>query len=274
MSNEKNIPLTEAEAETIKKLVGVENLFVVLSKRTALPFVECDPETFDDQILVFDTPEYVQNTLNRLGEEKNPIDVGLITQKDRLNFFATLCTMGVNCVVLNSHSEKEERIQLERMVKTPKGMTPDGQPWIENPALHLTAIYFMQAVARNVNKEETQELTDLREEIVAHYSQGNFIVLFNEKGQLPILRFPNGEAYQPIFTDLFEASKFKIEGQPRRGAIFAAKIPGILSPEAKGVVVNPNGVGLQLPILRQVPPMPQGAPAPQEAPAQPTEENN
>ena len=68
MSNEKNIPLTEAEAETIKKLVGVENLFVVLSKRTALPFVECDPETFDDQILVFDTPEYVQNTLMHMNK--------------------------------------------------------------------------------------------------------------------------------------------------------------------------------------------------------------
>lgn len=261
MSNENNVQLTEAEEQIVNKLVGIENLFVILSKRTAMPFVVCDPETFDDQVLVFEKPEDVNNTLKRLSEEKNPVDVGVIAQKDRLNFFANMCTMGVNCIVLNGYTENEEKIQLERMVRTPKGRTPDGQPWIENSALHLTAIYFMQAVARSTTKEQTQELMEMREEIVAHYSKGNYIVLLNDKGQLPIMRYPNGDAYQPIFTDLFEASKFRVEGTAKKAAVFAAKIPALLSPEAKGVVVNPNGVGLQLPIIRQAPPQPQQAPA-------------
>lgn len=265
--NENNIPVNEAEAALIKKLVGVENLFVLVSLRTKLPFAVCDSETFDDEILVFDKPEYVHPVLTRLKEEGNPIDVGVISQKDRLNFFASLCTMGVNCIVFNGYSDVEERVQLDRVVRTPKGKTPDGQPWIENPALYLTGVYFMQAVARNVKKEETSELTEMREEIVAHYSNGNFLIVFNEHGQLPIMKFPNGDAYQPIFTDMFEAAKFKSDQPFKLGAVSAVKIPGLLAQEAKGIVVNPATICLQLPIIRQAPKV-QPRPA---APAQPQE---
>ena len=114
----------------------------------------------------------------------------------------------------------------------------------------------------------------MREEIVAHYSNANFIIMFNEKGQLPIMRFPNGDVYQPIFTDLFEATKFKTDQPCKLGVIASAKVPGILSPESKGIVINPRSVCLQLPIIRNVQ---QQAPAqgeaasPAEAPA-PTEE--
>lgn len=268
MNNETKAPLTAEEAEFVKKMIGVENLFVILSTRTALPFVMCDPETFDDQVLVFDKPENVHKALEALKGENNPIDVAVIHQKDRLNFFASLCTMGVNCVVFDAYSEAEERMQLDRMVKTPKGTTPDGMPWIENPALFLTSMYFMQEIARNVKKEETPELTEMREEIVAHYSNANFIIIFNEKGQLPIMRFQNGDAYQPVFTDMFEATKFKVDQPFKIGVVQAAKIPGLLSAEAKGIVINPRSVCLQLPIIRKAP-QPQQAPAqnPAEAPA-------
>ena len=274
MSNENNMQFTEAEAKTVSKLIGAEQLFAIISKRTMLPYVECDQETFDDQVVVFEKPEYLQNTVVRLAEAKNPIDVVVIPQKDRLNFFSSLCTMGVNCVLLNPGTEDEGRIQLDRLVKAPKGVTPDGQPWVENPALHLTAIYFMQAIARNVNKEMTQELADMREEMIAHYSTGNFIIMLNEQGQLPIMKFPNGDIYQPIFTDLFEASKFKVEGATMRAIVPAANVPNILSPESKGVIVNPRGVALQLPIIRQAP-NPQQNPqqAPAAAPETPAEEN-
>lgn len=272
MNNENKIQVTEAEAAIIKRLVGVENLFVILSTRTALPFVVCDPVTFDDQILVFDKPENVQKALEQLRVDNNPIDVAVIAQKDRLNFFANMCTMGVNCVAIDAYSESEEKIQLERFVKTPKGVAPNGLPWIENPSLYLTSVYFMQEVARNTKKEETPQLTEMREEIVAHYSKGTFIILFNEKNQLPLMHFPNGDAYHPIFTDLFEATKFKSNQPCQIGAIPAVKIPGVLAAEAKGIVVNPNTVCLQLPIIRQAVPQPQQAPT-QENVQQPEKEN-
>ncbi len=275
MSNENNVQMTEAEKSLVEKLLGEENIFLILSRRTMRPFVVCDSETFDDEVLLYTKPEYVHEVLKRLTEENNPVDVGVIVQNERLNFFANMCTMGVNCIVLNHGTEEEGRIQLDRLVRTPKGKTPDGQPWIENPELHLTAAYFMQMVARcagkEMSEEATKELSEMREEIIAHYSNGNFIIYFNDKGQLPIMRFPNGDAYQPVFTDLFEASKFKIEGEPKKAAVVAAKIPALLAPEAKGVIVNPTGVGLQLPIIRQAL-KPQQNPAPTENP-NPTPEN-
>lgn len=272
--NEKNVQEMEAEAMLIKKLVGVENLFVIFSLRTKLPFTVCDPETFDDEILVFDKPEHVHPVLTRLTEEGNPVQAGVISQKDRLNFFANLCTMGVNCIVFNSSSDVEERIQLDRVVRTPKGKTPDGQPWIENPALYLTGVYFMQAVSRNIKRQETAELTQMREEIVAHYSKGNFLIVFNEQGQLPIMKFPNGDAYQPIFTDMFEAAKFQSDQPYKLGAVEAVKIPGLLAREAKGIVVNPATICLQLPIIRQAPKQVQpGQTAPAPAAEQPAQDS-
>ena len=80
------------ETQVIERIVKTENLFVIISKRTAIPFVECDKNTFDDQVLVFDKPEYVHNVLKRLYEEKQPVDAAVISLKERINFFASLCT--------------------------------------------------------------------------------------------------------------------------------------------------------------------------------------
>ncbi|MBQ7795194.1 MAG: SseB family protein [Lachnospiraceae bacterium] len=256
MSDENKVLVTEEEAALTKRLVEAETLYFVLSLRTKLPLVVCDQETFDDEVLVYENVEELQKLMNDYQEEYKQVDIAVVARKDRLNFFANLCTMGVNCILVNAKTGKEERIQLDRIVRTPKGTTPDGQPWIENTALHLTAIYFMQEVAKNVTGEETPVLTEMREEIVAHYSQGNYIIIFNEKGQLPIIKFPSGDSYQPIFTDMFEASKFRSDQPVKMGAVFPAKIPGLLAQEAKGIVINPGGVCLQLPIIRQNPQQP------------------
>lgn len=262
---ENNVQGNKAEEEMIKKLFGTENLIVLISLRTKQPFVVCDNDTLDDQILVFDKPEYAHTALTRHREEGNPVEVAVIAQKDRMNFYASLCTLGVNCVVFNAYSEVEERFQLSDFIGAPKTM-PNGQPWIDNPSLYLTAAYFMQAIARNKTKEETAELTELREEIVGHYANSTFIILFNEKGQLPALRFENGDSYHPIFTDMFEAVKFKADQKVSMGAIPSVKIPTILAQEVKGVVINPNTVCLQLPIIRK--PL-----DPSKVPGMPTEEN-
>ena len=37
----------------IKKLQGLETLYVSFSQATRMPYVECDPETFDDQVYLF-----------------------------------------------------------------------------------------------------------------------------------------------------------------------------------------------------------------------------
>ena len=38
---------------TVKKIHSLEKIYVLFSASTRMPFVECDPEEFDDQIYIF-----------------------------------------------------------------------------------------------------------------------------------------------------------------------------------------------------------------------------
>ena len=72
--------------------------------------------------------------------------------------------------------------QLQDLVvrKDPSGL-PEGKKVIENPALHLTAIYFMQEMRRQEKPQPTGELKDLQEELLAHYSKASFIIAMQEE---------------------------------------------------------------------------------------------
>ena len=76
---------------------------------------------------------------------------------------------------------------------------------------------------------------------------------------VPLLKQKNGDAYQPIFTDIIEFGKFNSKNQFKAIAVTADKIPSILVKEAKGVVVNPFGVNLQMPITKRTVPNPEAA---------------
>ena len=44
----------------IKKFEHFEHIFVLFSQTTRLPFIECDEETFDDQVYVFTDEERIK----------------------------------------------------------------------------------------------------------------------------------------------------------------------------------------------------------------------
>ena len=96
----------------------------------------------------------------------------------------------------------------------------------------------------------TEELKGLQEEILVNYGRGRFIVAVHKENGMPMLKQKNGDAYQPIFTDILEFRKFNKEDQFKTMAIEAKNVPKMLVNEAKGVVINPYGVNLQIPIVR------------------------
>ena len=59
-----------------------------------------------------------------------------------------------------------------------------------------------------------------------------------------------GDIYLPVYTDLIEAGKFKSEQPIKLGVLPAAELIKLLPQEAKGIVINPQGVNLQLPITK------------------------
>ena len=52
---------TNQKIETLNKLRTVEAIYVLMSSCTRMPYVVCDPETFDDEILLYHREEDAKN---------------------------------------------------------------------------------------------------------------------------------------------------------------------------------------------------------------------
>ena len=243
---------TVTKQETLAALRNPGELYVVMSGATRLPFVLCDEETYDDEVFLYYRVEDAKEKAKTLQDKKYAVAVARLEENQLLPFYTSLYTMGVNCLAVNNGTDTEINIELSDLVvrKRPDKL-PEGQKLIENPALHLTAIYFMQEMRRQEQPQPTGELRELQEELLAHYSKGNYVVAIREDGQVPVMKQKDGAVYQPVFTDMLELQKFSGGQKMRTGAVPAAKIPEILIAEAKGVVINPFGVNVQLQIAKK-----------------------
>ena len=200
---------TVTKQETLQALRNPGEIYVVMSVATRMPFVDCDDETFDDQVFLYYRLDDAKEKAKALAEQRYQVAVAKVEEKQLLGFYTNLYTMGVNCLAVNSGTDMAISVQLNELVrrKTPEEL-PKGQKLIENPALHLTAMYFMQELRRQNGAEPTRELKELQEELLAHYTEGTFILAIQEDGQVPVLKQKDGSVYQPVFTDAVEFRKF------------------------------------------------------------------
>ena len=238
--------------EAFAVLQKSQELYVIFSACTRMPFVVCDPETCDDEIFVYEKEEDIKREMKRFLDQKQPVQFAKIPISAFLNFYGSLFTMGVNCLVLNGYTEREYRVQIAELVKKPGSNQNEKNPWIENPGFHLTTLYFSQEVRRQKLSGLTEELKDMLNEIQAGYSRGTFLLVHTEDGKSPLLKLANEEMYQPVFTDLYELQKFNRNTEFKAAKAFAATvIPEILAKEARGVIVNPMGVAFQIPLVKK-----------------------
>ena len=243
---------TVTKQETLAALRTPGELYVIMSGATRLPVVFCDEETFDDEIFLYYRADDAKEKAKELQGKRYASAVVKLEDKQLLAFYTSLYTMGVNCLAVNSGTDTEISIQLSDLVirRKPEEL-PEGKRPVENPALHLTAIYFMQEMRRQAEPQPTEELNKLQEELLAHYGKGTFVAAVREDGQVPILKQKDGSIYQPLFTDMLEFQKFARGEKMKMAVIPAAKIPEILVGEAKGVVINPFGVNVQLQVAKR-----------------------
>ena len=57
---------------TVKKIHSLEKIYVLFSASTRMPFVECDPEEFDDQIYIFANEELATAAAKAYAEKQMP----------------------------------------------------------------------------------------------------------------------------------------------------------------------------------------------------------
>ena len=151
--------------------------------------------------------------------------------------------MGVNGLSVNVGTDQEKRVQLKDLVvRQNMKEAGEGKMIVENPEMHLTAIYLMQELRHQTGGEVTDQIKELQEELLAHYQKGTFLISVQEDGQIPVLKQKDGSMYQPIFTDILEFRRFAGDKK--------LKMPEALIPDARGVVINPLGVNVQLTVHR------------------------
>lgn len=239
--------MTELQ-EIMRKIRNSDILYAVMSLCTRMPFVYCNPVTLDDEVFIYFDKDEADQGARWLLEENNPIQLARIDQKSRLAFFTSLLPMGVNAVAVDKGLPKETVFQLDQLIRRQEAeQMPKGQIRVENPALHLTSLYLAQELrkGRNPGNEMSEELQEMNEELAAHFCRGKYIIAVEEGKGIPLLQ-KDGSSYQPVFTDIREFHKFNQEKKYGAAVIEYEKIREILTPETKGVAVNPFGANIVL----------------------------
>ena len=233
-----------------------KEIYCIMSAATKMQYVQCDTETYDDEILVFLKEEEAKEKATELLKEGNPVHIAKIAQKNLLGFYSSLYVIGVNSIRVKMQYEPEMVIQLDELIKRPEDdKLPNGQKRIENPEFHLTALYFMQIMRSAKAKERQEEAKELSEELAAHFAKGTFIVAVQEDNKIPLLKQKDGNlkdvAFQPIFTDIPEFMKFNMNKKLKPLVVEMKKISDVMAKEAKGVVVNPMGVNVIMQVQKK-----------------------
>lgn len=247
--------ITEEEKKVLVKLRNAEAIYVLTSDFTRMPFVECDEETFDDEVFLYFEEEDAKREAQRRIQNGEMMHIVKVMNQFLLSFYTSLYPMGVNCLVTDKGLDSEKAVQLEHLVVRRKDAAEqEGKTVVENAELHLTALYFVQKLRAQKEPKMTEELQELNEEMMAHYIRGRYIVALTENNAVPILKQKDGRVLQPIFTDIQEFMKFQSvnkEEKFKTAVVEVDKISELAAKEAFGITVNPFGVNLVLQLPRK-----------------------
>lgn len=238
--------------EAVKEIRGRENIYVLYSQVTKLPYVTCGEETYNDQAWFFAEEEGLKEFGKQKLDEKILLMGMKYEKKDFPRMYALLYSIGVNSLIWNRDGEQVE-IELEEIVPQPDfSKIPEEKRPLLNSTLQLSGIYFMQELRRPVEKEQHINLRQKEEELLANLKRAEYLVALNPPGEdpkkisIPYLKDKNGKILQPVFTDVMEFEKFGKGKKLRVVKIPFEKLPGILMEQAEAVAVNPMGFNLVL----------------------------
>lgn len=245
----------------IKSIQRKKEFIVAYCAYTNMPLVVCDPETFNDQVWIFDTEEQLQEFAKPYTEKKILLRGLKYLNKNFLNFFSMLYTIGVNELVFVS-AAGQQTLLLDELVRKPdySKLPPEKRPII-NAELQLTGLYFVQEASRPVPNEEKTQLQDLEEELAANLLKARYVIpieflpgpgsdldkLKNRSYRMPVLKNKAGDVLQPIFTDPGEFAKCNKENKLKAIAVPFDNLSKLLIKESKGFMLNPMGFHLAMP---------------------------
>lgn len=240
----------------IKRMQQLEQVYVLFAESTRLPFVECDPESYDDQVYMYAEEAAAQDGAKNYEEKQMPLRVVRVEKKQLPTFFTSIHLMGVNLLVFYERLSVS-RIPLDQIIKVDPKKAENKHIPVNNASLQLTVIYFIQELRRPGQRkddiERIKRLQELEEEMTVDLVRSSFILSVNAsqdngKVAIPYIKTPGGDILQPIFSDVWEFQKFQRDPEVKLKmavAPFSKLLPSLME-QAKGFVLNPGGVNLIL----------------------------
>lgn len=241
------------EQEMINKIFKVEKMCVIFCNFSRMPYVECDPEDFSDKTFLFFEEEKAKSFCESYKEKKMSLSAAIIPQAALKSFFSALLTDGIDTACI----QDEDIINLP-INKIITRTLREGVPKpIENPALQLSIMYFMQAVRTAETEEEKENSRRLEEEMMVNIARSIYLVPFtkleeedengNQKINLMNLKNKNDEVFIPLFTDLDEFNKIRpAEHQNTFLPMGFKQIRNTKLNGVNGFVINPGSSNIQL----------------------------
>ena len=245
----------------LRKLQGLENATVVFSTTTKHPFIICDEETYDDEMLVFATVEDMQEHVKEYTQ-KGYLLHGVTVPQDKLPRFLSECfSLGVNQLVFFENGTRFS-VSLDKIVIRPdySKLEQQKRPLI-NAELQLSVLYFIQELSRQIKDEDRdqEQLKQMEEELAANMAKAQFLVPIKLKEplkpgeklepgnfSLTMVNTKEGEQFLPIFSDVKEYSIFNKENQYQGILMTIDNLRQLIKDPCKGLMLNPNSIALRL----------------------------
>ena len=248
---------------SIERMKKLEAFYVAYSKYTNSPFAFCDPNTFDDMTWIFTSEEKLRQVMEKQKENNIELRGVKVENEKFLQFFTSLFYMGIDNVLFDYGTEGM-MFKLTRICKKPNFAEMENKAAaVENSALQLTSMYFLQEARKAEDKRQKESLPQLEEEMSKNLVAGRFLVPFikvdpeagnDQKNiQIPYLKGRDDSMILPVFTDLMEFAKYNREKKFSAVILTFDKLSGFIG-NGVGIVLNPLGCNLflkkeQLPLL-------------------------
>ncbi|MGN0334738.1 MAG: SseB family protein [Lachnospiraceae bacterium] len=250
--------------EFIKKIPSINEGYLVLSNLTRSPYIECNTETFDDEVFFFTDVKEAGKKVSELNEDGKNTAILKVENKRLLGMLTNLFFYNVNAIRIQTKSDVFH-YQLTEIVrrKDVNELPPEKRP-VENPSLQLSMLYFMQEVRAKKEDKDMGHIREMEEEMLVNLTRGRYLMPFKETeadgrkvSQIMCVKLSDEKFYMPVFTDIMEFQKFRKQDQELKlNAVdfkFLQKME--LPPQANGFVVNPAGVAAAFPLalVRKLP---------------------
>lgn len=247
----------------MKKIQSLKEMFILCFQPTRMPYVECDPGTFDDQVHLFGVVEEAEEFAKLYRKMQIPVALMKVPQERAPMVVSSFYSLGINAVVYHEN-KLVTRLQLQELVKKPKifeEQENSSKIPLANPSLQLSVIYFMQQMYCKV-EQDMEQAREMEDEMIANLVRSKFIVASRaanpkeafepenpkQKKVINYIKDQEEQIFLPVFSDVGEFQKFYGEKARGMGMLVLPfqHLKNHVMSDVKAIILNPAGCHLQI----------------------------